>query len=106
VQTISHPPVRFHIRAQGERLSEGECDSLTLSSIADAGAVPLSTTTDAVGVYGGDSARRSIETEEVKRLLEEEIAERNGAAGAYTDPGAIVRLQREARLIREYLASV
>ena len=77
-----------------------------LSSIANAGAVSPSNTTDAVGVYAGDSARRSIETEEVKRLLEEEITERTGAASAYTDPAAIERMQREAGLIREYLASL
>lgn len=77
-----------------------------LASIANAGAVPLPTGTDAVGVYAGDSPRRAIETEEVKRSLEEEIAERTGAATAYTDPIAIERMQREASLIREYLASL
>ncbi len=77
-----------------------------LSSIANAGAVPLSTATDAIGVYAGDAARRSIDTGEVKQLLEEEIAERTGAASAYTDPAAIERMQREAGLIREYLASL
>lgn len=77
-----------------------------LSSIANAGAVPLSTATEAVGVYAGDSARRSIETEEVKRLLEEEIAERTGAASAYTDPVGIERMQTEAGLIEDYLASL
>ena len=77
-----------------------------LSSIANAGAVPLSATTDAVGVYAGDAARRSIEAAEVNRLLEEEIAERTGAASAYTDPAAIERMQREAGLIEEYRASL
>lgn len=77
-----------------------------LSSIANAGAVPLSIGTDAVGVYAGDAARRSVETEEVKRLLEEELAERTGAASAYTDPVAIERMQREASLIEEYLTSL
>ena len=77
-----------------------------LSSIANAEAVPLSTITNAVGVYAGDAARRSVETEEVKRLLEEEIAERIGAASAYTDSAAIERMQREAGLIREYVASL
>lgn len=77
-----------------------------LSSIANAGAVPLSNTTDAVGVYAGDSARRSVETEEIRRLLEEEISERTGAASVYTDPVAIERMQREAGLIRTYLASL
>lgn len=77
-----------------------------LSSIANASAVPLAATTDAVGLYAGDSARRSIESEEVKRLLEEEIAERTGAASAYTDPAAIERMQREAGLIEEYLATL
>lgn len=77
-----------------------------LSSIVNAEAVPPPTGSGAVGVYAGDAARRSIETEEVKRLLEEEIAERTGAASAYTDPVAIERMQREARLIREYLVSL
>lgn len=77
-----------------------------LSSIANASAVPLSAAADAVGLYAGDSPRRSIETEEVKRLLEEEIAERTGAASAYTDPAAIERMQREAGLIEEYLGAL
>jgi uncharacterized protein YqeY len=77
-----------------------------LSSISNAGAVPLPNGTDAVGVYAGDSPRRAIETEEVKRLLEAEIAERTGAAIAYTDPAAIERMHGEAGLIREYLASL
>lgn len=77
-----------------------------LASIANAGAVPLSTRADAVGVYAGDSARRSIEPEDVRRLLEEEIRERTDAAIAYTDPDAIKRMQREAGLIEDYLASL
>jgi uncharacterized protein len=77
-----------------------------LSSIGNAGAVPLASTTDAVGLYAGDSARRSIGNEEVKRLLEDEIAERNDAASAYTDPAAIERMKREAALIEEYLAAL
>jgi hypothetical protein len=77
-----------------------------LSSIANAGAVPLPTGTDAVGVYAGDSPRRAVETEEVKRLFNEEIAERVAAASSYTDPVAIERVQEEAGLIRGYLVSL
>lgn len=77
-----------------------------LSSIANAEAVPLPNGSNAVGIYAGDAARRSVETEEVKRVLEAEIAERTGAASAYTDQVAIERMQREAGLIREYLASL
>lgn len=77
-----------------------------LSSIANAEAVPLPTGSNAVGIYAGDAARRSVETEEVKRLLEEEVAERTGAASVYTDPAEIERMQREAGLIREYLISL
>ncbi len=76
-----------------------------LSSIANAGAVPFSTATDAVGLYAGDSARRSIDVGDVRRLLEDELAERAGAASSYIDPAAIERVHREALLIREYLAS-
>lgn len=77
-----------------------------LSAIGNAGAVPLASNTDAVGLYAGDSARRSIGDIEIKRLLEEEIAERKDAARAYTDPAAIERMQREAALIEEYLAAL
>lgn len=77
-----------------------------LSSIANAGAVPMPTGTDAVGAYAGDAVRRSVGTEEVKRLLEAEIAERTGAASSYTDPAAIERMREEAGLIRDYLVSL
>lgn len=77
-----------------------------LSSIANAEAVPLPNGSDAVGIYAGDAARRSVETEEVKRLLEAEVAERTGAASVYTDHAEIERMQREAGLIREYLISL
>lgn len=77
-----------------------------LASIANAEAVPHSPSTDAVGVYAGDAARRSIEVEDVRGLLEEEKAERTGAAGEYTDPAAIERMHREAALIEGYLSSL
>ncbi|CAN5810659.1 hypothetical protein BH23ACT4_BH23ACT4_02570 [soil metagenome] len=77
-----------------------------LSSIANAGAVPLSPPTDAVGVYAGDSVRRTVETEEVRRLLEAEMVERIEASSAYTDRAALERMQREAHLIEEYLSSL
>lgn len=77
-----------------------------LSSIANAGAVPLSNVADAVGVYAGDSARRPIETDELKQLLEAELAERTEAASAYTEAAAIERMQQEALLIQEYLRSL
>jgi uncharacterized protein YqeY len=77
-----------------------------LSSIANAGAVPMPTGIDAVGAYAGDAARRSVGTEEVKRVLEAEMAERTDAANTYTDSAAIERMQREAALIREYLVSL
>lgn len=77
-----------------------------LSSIANAEAVPQPTGTGAVGVYAGDAVRRSVDTEEIKRLLEEEIDERTRAASAYTDPAAIERMKKEAGLIRDYLSSL
>jgi hypothetical protein len=77
-----------------------------LSSIANAEAVPMPNGSDAVGIYAGDADRRSVATEEVKRVLEAEMAERTDAANTYTDSAAIERMQREAALIREYLASL
>ncbi len=74
------------------------------ASIANAEAVPLSPSTDAVGVYAGDAARRSIGVEDVRRLLEGEKAERTGAAGEYADRAAIERMHREIALIEGYLS--
>jgi uncharacterized protein YqeY len=57
-----------------------------LNAIDNASAVPAVDTVDAVGLYAGDAPRRSVEREQVRSILKEQIDERNTAAGLYSGP--------------------
>lgn len=75
-----------------------------LNAIDNASAVPAMDTVEAVGIYEGDGPRRSVEREQVRSILKDEIDERNTAAGLYNDLEAIARMRQEVRMIEGYLA--
>jgi uncharacterized protein YqeY len=75
-----------------------------LHAIDNASAVPVVDTVDAIGIYEGETPRRSVEREQVLSILNDEIDERKTAAGLYKDPEAVAKMHHEAMMIEGYLA--
>lgn len=75
-----------------------------LHAIDNASAVPVVDTADAIGIYEGEAPRRSVERDQVRSILNDEIDERKTAAGLYNDSEALARMHHEVSLIENYLA--
>jgi uncharacterized protein YqeY len=74
-----------------------------LNAIDNASAVPVVATADAVGIYEGDTPRRSVEREQVLSILKDANDERKTAAGLHNAREAVARMQHEVMMMESYL---